>query len=185
MHAQWYASAARQLHEASLEQALKRKAASLAQSGNSPHQLRDSSLIGRWDARPDLPDVPSNHYSQQQMGSLHLAPPLPEDQFAQHFGSPLGQGRAAQAGQGRVAPGASSATSSLNASQQSALPSARDQRFMQQRYQPDQALHMRSGGSGAGADAAHADFLDFPWPKVMEMAERQHELQQGDAQDQQ
>ena len=184
MHAQWYASGARQLdeaNEASLEQALKCKAASLAQSGNSPHQLRGSSPIGRWDARPDLPNVPSNHYSQQQMGSLHLAPPLSDDQFAQHFGSPLGQGRAAQAGQGRVAPGASSATSSLNASQQAALASARDQQFMQQRHPPDQALHMRGGGCDDGADAAHADFLDFPWPEVMVMAERQHMRQQGDA----
>jgi hypothetical protein len=192
MHAQWYASGARQGDEAkeaslgqALGQALEHNAASLAQSGNSPYQLHGSSPMGRWDARPNLPYVPLNHYSQQQMGCLNLAPPLPEDQFARNFGSPLEQEQAAQAGLGRGAPGASSATSSLNASQQSALASARDQQFVQQRYPPDQALHMRGGGGGAGADAAHADFLDFPWPEVMEMAERQHMQHQDDTQDQQ
>ena len=187
MHAQLYASGARQVDEAndaSLGQALERKAASLAQSGNSPYQLRSSSPMGHWEARPNLPDVLPDYYSQQQMGCLHLAPPLPEDQFAQRFGSPLGQERAAQAGQEQGAEGASSVTASLNALQPSALASARDQQFTHQHYPPDQALHMRGGGGGAGADAAH-DFLDFPWPEVMEMAERQQMQQQGNAQDQQ
>jgi hypothetical protein len=83
-----------------------------------------------------------------------------------------------------VAPGRSSATSSLNAPEQAALDSARSQQYIQQHRPPDHALHMRGGASGDGADASHADFLDFPWPEVMEMAERQRMQQQGNAQDQ-
>ncbi len=162
---------------------------SVAQSRNAPYRL--GGPAGIWG---DPHDTPGHDMSQQQHDAshhpIHLQPALPEDQFAKAFGESRRLGRAVPSGQGRAAPVASSATSSLNASEQSAfapagersqsLPSARPLRM---------AAHRRGGGAeehllpaGAPGAGAHADFLAFPWPEVLEMVDEQ-ERQPPDAAD--
>lgn len=165
---------------------------SVAHSRNAAHRL--GGPAGIWG---DPHDGLGHEMGQQQQHAphhpIHLQPALPEDQFVQAFGEPRRMGRAVPSGQGRAAQVASSATSSLNASEQSAfapaggcsqsLPSTRPLRM---------AAHRRGGGGGdaeqqdlpaqpgAPGAGAHADFLAFPWPELLEMVDEQ-ERQPPDA----
>lgn len=182
---QWYMTPA-SLQEAPGESSIQHQdihpdhpAASVAQSNKLEYGL--GGPAGIW---ADLPNVSGRDFGQQQQTSLppiNLEAPLPEDQFAQRFLYPLGAGRIAPAGHRRAAPMASSATSSLSASEQTALASAGDwQSSVPSVERPRQARHMRGGTAdarpqpserdpGIAGPSPHADFLAFPWQEMMEI----------------
>ena len=164
---------------------------SVAQSQNAPYRL--GGPAGIW-GDPHI--TPVQEMGQQQLQApqppIHLQRALPEDQFAQAFGEQYRQGRAPPR-HGRAAPVASSATSSLNASEQSAFAPAGEQSQRLPSARPlRMAAHRRGGGgaedhflptdAGMPRTGAHADFLAFPWPEVLEMVDEQ-ERQPPDATD--
>lgn len=159
---------------------------SVAQSQSAPYRL--GGPAGVWG---DPYNAPGQEMGQQQQHPphppIHLQPALPEDQFAKAFGEQCRPGRAAQV--------ASSATSSLNASEQSAFAPAAEQHQPLPSAGPVRMAAHRRGGGGAGdaeepflpADAgapapgAHADFLAFPWPELLEMVDEQERQLPPDA----
>ena len=164
-------------------------AASIAQS----HKL-EHGLGGPADIWADPLNVSGRDFGQQQQTSLppiNLEAPLPEEQFAERFMYPLGPGRMVPARHRRAAPMASSATSSLSASEQTALASADDwQRSVPSVERPQQARHMRGGTADAGPQPSqrdpgtagwspHAEFLAFPWQDMMEIVNERQQPRNG------
>ena len=166
-------------------------AMSLAQSDNAAHRLGGPAGI-----RGGPHTLSAQEYGQQQHCShqpINLEPALPDDEFAEALGGPRRPGRAGPAGQGRAVLVASSATSTLSASERAALAPAASRHPSLLPAGPLRMTPHRCGGGAGDNDAqlphnslgsreagSHADFLTFPWPEVMDMVGQQ-ERQPPDA----